>query len=142
MATNIPWVGHTLEDGTPVLRILISGPEANSRSFEAIVDTGFNGFLSIPQSDADSLGLEPLTTERVFFADNSEHIRRTSLATVTVGSQSQTGMIYFEPASSEVLLGVEFFLKFDRMFLFYPMEQFVQCIEPSNTAELIAHITR
>ena len=119
MAINIPWTGYTFDDGTLVLRILISGPQGDPREFDAIVDTGFNGFLSIPQSVADTLNLKHITTERVFFADNSEHVRWTSLATIIVGNQRQDGVVYLEPASEEIL-GVEFFQRFDRMLLFYP----------------------
>ncbi len=137
MAINIPWTGYTFDDGTPVLRILISGPHGDPREFDAIVDTGFNGFLSIPQSVADTLNLQHITTERVFFADNIENIRWTSLATVTIGKESADGMVYLEPLSEEVLLGVEFLLRFNRMLLFYPMRKFVQCIETPDTVELI-----
>jgi clan AA aspartic protease len=137
MAISIPWKGYTFNDGTPVLRILISGPHAISREFDAIIDTGFNGFLSIPQSVADTLNLERLATERVFFADNSEHIRWTSLATVIIGNQRQDGVVYLEPASEEVLIGVEFLQRFNRMLLFYPISQFILCIEASDAVELV-----
>jgi clan AA aspartic protease len=137
MATNIPWTGYTFDDGTPVLRISISAPYATPRQYDAIIDTGFNGFLSVPQSVADTLSLGRLATERVFFADNSEHIRWTSLATVSIGNQRQDGVVYLEPASEEVLLGVEFLRRFNRMLLFYPMGQFIQCIETSDAVELI-----
>jgi clan AA aspartic protease len=137
MGINIPWTGYTFNDGTPVLRIQISSSDATPHEFDAILDTGFNGFLSIPQSVADTLGLERLTTERIFFADNSEHIRWTSLATITVGSQSEDGLVYLEPSSEEVLLGVEFLRRFNRMMLFYPTQDFLHFIETRAAAELI-----
>ncbi len=136
MATKIPWIGYTFDDGTPVLQISISGPYETPQQYDAIIDTGFNGFLSVPQSVADTLSLEHLATERVFFADNSEHIRWTSLATVILGDQRQDGVVYLEPLSEEVLLGVEFLRRFDRMLLFYPIGKFVQCIETSDAVEL------
>ncbi|HET6402203.1 MAG TPA: retroviral-like aspartic protease family protein [Candidatus Kapabacteria bacterium] len=136
MAIERSWHGSLLEDGTPVLSITIFGPHT-SKEFNAIIDTGFNGFLSIPQKDADALGIIPQITERVFFADNNSHIRWTSIATITVGSEQRKGVVYLEPASEEVLLGVEFLRRFNRMMLFYPMQNFLQCIETRDAVELI-----
>jgi clan AA aspartic protease len=130
------WCGSILNDGTPVLSINISGPRATSR-FDAIVDTGFSGFLSIPQRDADKLGIIPQMTERVFFADNSSHIRWTSIATISVGDERQQGVVYLEPASEEVLIGVEFISKFQRMLLFYPSAQFVSHAGKFEAEELL-----
>ena len=47
--------------GHPRLRIAVSGT-TGSRSFDALVDTGFTGFLLVPEASAGSLGLIPLST--------------------------------------------------------------------------------
>jgi clan AA aspartic protease len=131
MDDKLLWVGKTEDEASPVIRISITASNAKAQEFEAIIDTGFTGFLSIPQQEADRLGLVPISTQIVVFADNSEHVRWIANAIVIMGHESQEGAAFLEPFSNEVLLGMEFIRKFDRMMLLYPTDGFVQFVGQS-----------
>jgi clan AA aspartic protease len=128
MGDKASWIGYLHADGSPILRISIMGPKSKIEEFDAIVDTGFDGFVSIPQLAADRLGLLPVYPETVVFADNKEHVRWVALATVIMDPERQKGSVFLEPFSDEVLLGMEFIRKFDRMMLLYPTDGFVQFV--------------
>ena len=138
MDDKVLWIGNSEDDASPVIRISIAASNAKVREFEAIIDTGFTGFLSIPQREADRLGLVPISTQIVVFADNSEHVRLIANATVIMGNESQDGTVFLEPFSDEVLLGMEFIRSFDRMMLLYPTEGFVQFVGQSAARSLIS----
>jgi predicted aspartyl protease len=131
MSDKSLWTGYSEVDGSPILRVSIMGSNGETEEFDGIIDTGFDGFVSIPQLAADRLGLVPINSEKVMFADNSEHIRWLAIATVIMGTEMQKGSVFLEPSSEEVLLRMEFIRKFDRMMLLYPTEGFVQFVAPS-----------
>jgi clan AA aspartic protease len=55
----------------PALPVEVRGPDG-AQSFEAIVDTGFNGSLTLRPAWIDSLGLPPAGKEPVTLADGRE----------------------------------------------------------------------
>lgn len=128
MEDKLLWGGKIEDDASRVIRVSITASNAKVQEFEAIIDTGFTGFLSIPQQEADRLGLVPISTQIVVFADNSEHLRLIANATVIMGNESQEGSAFLEPFSDEILLGMEFIRSFDRMMLLYPTDGFVQFV--------------
>ena len=54
-----------------VISLTVQGPSGQSREVEAVIDTGFTGFLSLPSALATDLGLPFLTYESTFLADGS-----------------------------------------------------------------------
>ena len=52
--------------------LTVQGPAGQSREIEAVVDTGYNGYLTLPPALASSLGLPFVTTNPAFLADGSE----------------------------------------------------------------------
>ena len=40
-----------------VISLSVKGPEGQSREIDAVIDTGFNGFLTLPASLIQELGL-------------------------------------------------------------------------------------
>ena len=56
----------------PIIRLVVQGPLGQSREIEAVVDTGFNGYLTLPPALASALGLPFVTTNPAFLADGSE----------------------------------------------------------------------
>ncbi len=56
----------------PIVRLAIQGPSGQSREIEAVVDTGYNGYLTLPPALAPTLGLPFVTTNPAFLADGSE----------------------------------------------------------------------
>ncbi len=55
----------------PVVRLTLRGPAGVPFSFDAVVDTGFAGPLSLPSAEATPLGLPFLTRIRVPLADGT-----------------------------------------------------------------------
>jgi predicted aspartyl protease len=106
--------GYFAKSGSPVLKILVSGPVTKGREFEAIVDTGFTGFLSMPLVQAISVGLVLHGTTTISIADGSTSYRLTAKGMVTVGEESEVGVVILEPASSLLLLGMAFLRQFKR----------------------------
>jgi clan AA aspartic protease len=65
-----------------VIRFPIRGPNGRALDVEAIVDTGFNGFLTLPPALVTTLGLPRLGRGRVMLANGSEQIIDIHRATV------------------------------------------------------------
>jgi clan AA aspartic protease len=52
--------------------LLVRGPSGRARRVDAVVDTGFSRFLTLPSSIVTELGLVFRTVDRVLLADGSE----------------------------------------------------------------------
>lgn len=110
------WIGYLDSTGTPCLKITISGPLTKGQEFEAIIDTGFSGFLSMPLLKAFPLGLILYGTTEVTLADGSAAAKLTAKAGVRVaGGTLEIGVAILEPSSTEVLVGMGFLDKFERV---------------------------
>ena len=66
--------GVVTADLEPVVRIAIRGPQGQEREIEALVDTGFNGWLSLPTDMIAMLGLPWRRRGRALLADGSESV--------------------------------------------------------------------
>ena len=55
-----------------VIPLSVSGPTGQARDIEAIVDTGYDGFLTLPYALVQELGLPFETSGRATLADGSE----------------------------------------------------------------------
>lgn len=56
----------------PVITIVVQGQAGRTREIEAVIDTGFTGFLTVPPLLATELGLDFRGTSRATLADGSE----------------------------------------------------------------------
>ena len=56
----------------PVVSLAVQGPSGLSRDIEVVVDTGFNGFLTLPTELVAELGLPFVSIGRATLADGSE----------------------------------------------------------------------
>jgi len=64
------------------LRLMIQGPGGPAVPVEAVIDTGFRGFLTLPPSLAASLDLPWLCRQQGMLADGSLHVFDAYSATV------------------------------------------------------------
>ena len=55
-----------------VITLSVQGPEGQAREVDAVVDTGFTGFLTLPPALVTELGLPFETTGHATLADGSE----------------------------------------------------------------------
>ena len=56
----------------PVIALAVHGQSEQSRDIEAVVDTGFNGFLTLPTTLVSELGLPFVSIGRATLSDGSE----------------------------------------------------------------------
>jgi clan AA aspartic protease len=54
-----------------VIWVTVRGPGGGVREIDAIVDTGFNGFVTLPSRLVDALGLTSTASSQGFLADGS-----------------------------------------------------------------------
>ena len=55
-----------------VVRLTVRGPSGQSREIEAVIDTGYNGFLTLPPALVADLGLVYRDRGRAILADGKE----------------------------------------------------------------------
>jgi predicted aspartyl protease len=108
------WIGYFGSSGSPVLKVRVSGPFTEGKDYEAILDTGFTGFLSIPLLQAISLGLILHGTTTISLADGSTAYRLTARGKITVEGEEKVGVVILEPTSTELLLGMGFLRQFKK----------------------------
>ncbi len=109
-----PWTGFFSDSGSPALRVTIKGPFGQGVEFEAILDTGFTGFVCMPLVRALPLGLMLYGTTSVELADGSKSIKLTAKGTVQVQDEEEVGLVILEPNASDVLLGMAFLRLFKK----------------------------
>jgi clan AA aspartic protease len=112
-----PWIGSFSSSGSPTLKVAISGPFGDGLEYEATIDTGFTGFLSIPLGEAIRLGLILYGTTSVTFANGETSFRLTAKGKVKVGEEYKIGVAVLEWKSTEVLLGIGFLRQFQKAML-------------------------
>jgi len=130
------WTGQFDKSGCPFLRIAVSGPKERAE-YDAVLDTGFTGFLSLPSKQAERLGLVPRATILLRYADGAAGYKLTASVTVTVKGESQTGIVILEPNSSELLLGVSFLRLFNRALIVSRLA--VALVDEDQWADLLAN---
>ena len=59
-------------DYEPVVILTLRGPSGRMRDIDAVVDTGFNGFLTLPTTLVAEMGLPYVSIGRAALADGSE----------------------------------------------------------------------
>jgi len=61
-------------DYEAVIHLLVQGPAGQEREINAVIDTGFNGFLTLPPILITALGLTRLSRGRAILANGAEDI--------------------------------------------------------------------
>jgi predicted aspartyl protease len=98
-----------------VLKISLCGAARQvSKDFEAIVDTGFTGFLAMSMVEAFPLGLILTGASRTILADGSDANDLTALGTVVVGNEERVGTVLLSAGAGAILVGMEFLTTFEK----------------------------
>ena len=99
-----------------IISLSVQGPEGQSREIDAVIDTGFNGFLTLPPSLIQELGLA--WRRRAMLADGSDSLFDIYEATVTWDDRLRR--IAVDEVNSDPLIG---------MSLLYGYELTVQVVD-------------
>ena len=87
-----------------VITLTLQGPSGLRRQFEAVIDTGFNGFVSLPPTIVTELGLPFLTNESAVLDDGS--LVRFSVHEATTLWDSQPRRVYAHVSDVTPLVGM------------------------------------
>jgi predicted aspartyl protease len=105
----MPIVTGFFKDFTPHAKVKIwGGARENAREFDAIIDTGFNGFISMPSELALGVGLAANITTTVTHADGNDYAGKSGVAWAAFSDQERCEVVIVYDASADVLLGMKF----------------------------------
>ena len=84
--------------------ITVCVPQVERREIEALIDTGYSGYLTLPGNLIATLGLSMLGTEQLTLADGSEISSDLCLATIVWDGQER--IMEVDTLDSEPLIGM------------------------------------
>jgi len=87
-----------------IVRLVISGPPGQEQELDAVIDTGFNGFLTLPPRLISTLGLPFRRRGRAVLADGSESLFDIYEARVLWDGQSRR--VAIDAVETEPLIGM------------------------------------
>jgi predicted aspartyl protease len=99
--------------GNAIINIRVTGASA-SKNYDAIVDTGFSGFVALPLFEMIELGLTTQGATNVMLGDGSIITNLVCSADVTLSTQVENGTILLDENSSDVLIGMAFLREFKK----------------------------
>jgi clan AA aspartic protease len=106
--------GFFNQNGHPMIPIEVYGfSKEITQKFDAMLDTGFSGFLSLPLVYALKVGLILNSTASFVLADGSIQHSLLCLGTIKINGEERIGLIAISKGS-DVLLGMDFLKKFKK----------------------------
>jgi clan AA aspartic protease len=87
-----------------IIRVTVRDASGHQITVEAVVDTGFSGFLTLPAAHAAGLDLPWVGQQRVMLADGSVHLIDVYEATIIW--DGQTHAIDIDTSGAESLIGM------------------------------------
>ena len=113
--------GHFDGRGNPCTRIQVQAANQSRHTFDdVIIDTGYTGFLQLPEIAGLLLQLPPGPTVMTTFADNRSTPLKTVFGTVILQRRSRVGLILLSPTSPSILLGMDFLRTFGLVLVVSP----------------------
>ena len=91
-------------DLEPLLRLTVQDAGGQPHDVETLIDTGFNGFLTLPPALVAALGLPWLCRQQGQLADGS--VQAFDVHVATVDWQGQPRRVEVEAADAQPLLGM------------------------------------
>ncbi len=96
----------SFENGNPYIEIEVSGASGEKKKIKALIDTGFNGYLSLPYATAFPLGLVLRGVESSTLADNSTSHHFVCLGRIKIGDKEVSSPIDIQP-NCHALIGTQ-----------------------------------
>lgn len=103
--------GHINSKLEAIIAITIVAKDGKIREFEALVDTGYTGFLTLPPAILAELNLEIFASGRLTMADG--HAVDVDLYQATILWDGQPRTIEVDALESEVLVGMSLLEGYD-----------------------------
>ena len=107
--------GALTSDGEPVLPLTVEGP-AGTQDIEALVDTGFNGGLTLSTESIAALGVPEKTVMEVTLADGRVRDVQTYVGAVALNGKSKRVLIAESPTTpllgTDLLWGFSLYIEF------------------------------
>jgi len=100
---------------TPFVTIAVSAPSGPSQFIDAVIDTGFTGFLQVPAGTARELALTPLGLSETQYADGRIDAIPLAWSRVTLAENVGEGLVHIQPGSDEAIVGVELLRAFRKI---------------------------
>jgi predicted aspartyl protease len=107
--------GFFTADGEPALALEVRGLEG-SRSVEAVIDTGYNGGLTLPPDWIEAMGLREFGEENVVLADGSLKSIPTYLGYAILEEEAHEVVVAEAPsplAGTALLWGFSLYVEFE-----------------------------
>lgn len=126
---------------SPAIKLRIAGAQRkHAVEFDAIVDTGFTGFISMPLLRAFPLGLILRATTEVELADGSKQTKLVAEGRAFVGDRVKKGLVILEDESRDVLIGMDFLRTFRLMLNI--SKNSITLVDESHIAKLTTRVLR
>lgn len=94
----------------PAVHLLVRGPEGQEQEIEAVVDTGFNGFLTLSPPLVRRLGLPHIGQSRALLANGKEELL--DLYEVTVLWDGHWRSVEADASGTDALLGMSLLYRY------------------------------
>jgi len=114
---------------SPLVTIAVSAPSGPSHFADALVDTGFTGFVQLPERRTRELGLAPQAVSEAQYADGRTGTIPLAWARVTLGPEVREGFAHVQSGSDEVIVGVELLRVFQKIFVLSITESLVLLVD-------------
>ena len=100
--------GSVDNDHTPLVSITVASTSGPSTFVDAVIDTGFTGFVQLPALLAQELGLTPRTATETRYPDGRIDTTPLAWGRITLGPAVREGFVHIQRGSDEAIVGVEF----------------------------------
>jgi clan AA aspartic protease len=104
-------VGTVTENREAIIRLIVRGLNGQEQEVEAVVDTGFTGFLTLPPRLITSLGFTWLGREEGVLSDGSLQVFDVYTATVIWDGQPRS--VTADAADTDLLVGMGLMYRYD-----------------------------
>ena len=116
-------------DHTPLVPIAVASTSGPSLFVDAVIDTGFSGFVQIPAAVAHELGLSPRITTETQYPDGRVATVPLAWGRITLGSETSEGFIHIQRGSDETIVGIEFLTVFRKILVLSVVDAIVLLID-------------
>ena len=119
----------------PVIPIALGAPDHPSTPITCLVDTGFDGFLLLPEAAAPDFELTETVPGIIEYADGSIAKRSWCIGVTEVDGEQRRGFVALEPGARQPLLGMMFLKAFGFKLTVDPSSNLVELVSTAPTTQ-------